>query len=101
MVSIASVRKLALAFEGTTEEPHFEKTSFRIKKKIFLTLDQTNNQAVVKLSLDDQSLFSSLNEKIIYPVKGGWGKMGYTIIELKLISKKLFLEILKTAYEKS
>ncbi len=97
MVTIETVRKLALSYEGATEQPHFEKTSFRIKKKIFLTLDVNKNQAVVKLTLEDQSLFSSHDPKIIYPVKGGWGKMGYTVVELKHITKKLFNELLETS----
>lgn len=35
MVSIDAFRKLALSFPGATEEFHFEKVSFRLKKKIF------------------------------------------------------------------
>jgi predicted DNA-binding protein (MmcQ/YjbR family) len=99
MVTIQWVRKLALAFDGATEEPHFEKTSFRINKKIFATLDVVKNHAVIKLSIEDQGLFCSHNEKIIYPVKGGWGKRGYTVIELATIPKKLLSEMLKVAYE--
>ncbi len=44
MVSIEIFRKLAMSFPETTEEPHFEKTSFRIKKKIFATFDEKNNR---------------------------------------------------------
>lgn len=93
------IRKLALSFEGVTESPHFEKTSFRIKNKIFLTLDSSTHEAVVKLSEEDQGLFCSHNKTIIFPVKGGWGKKGYTVIQLELITKKLFSEILKTSFE--
>lgn len=39
MVSIEAFRKLALSFPEVTEEPHFEKTSFRVKGKIFATYD--------------------------------------------------------------
>ena len=42
MVSIDTFRKLALSFPEATEEPHFEKTSFRVKKKIFATYDDKN-----------------------------------------------------------
>jgi hypothetical protein len=35
---IADVREIALALPGTSEEPHFEKTSFRVGKKIFATV---------------------------------------------------------------
>ncbi len=93
------IQKLALSFEGTTEKPHFEKTSFRIKNKIYLTLNVSAHQAVVKLTEEDQSLFCSHNKTTIFPVEGGWGKRGYTMIELESISKKLFAEILKTSFE--
>jgi hypothetical protein len=39
MVSLNDFKKLALSFEETQELPHFEKTSFRVNKKIFATLD--------------------------------------------------------------
>lgn len=45
MVTIDSFRKLALSFPEATEEPHFEKTSFRVKKKIFATFDEAKNRA--------------------------------------------------------
>ncbi len=34
MIKPETVRELAMAFEEATEEPHFEKTSFRIKKSL-------------------------------------------------------------------
>mgnify|MGYP003577946137 CR=1 FL=1 len=40
MVSIETFRELAMSFPNATEEPHFEKTSFRINKKIFATFDE-------------------------------------------------------------
>lgn len=40
MFSIESFRKLAMSFPNATELPHFEKTSFRINKKIFATFDE-------------------------------------------------------------
>ena len=37
MVDLDYFRKAALSFDNTTEEPHFEKISFRWKGKIFST----------------------------------------------------------------
>jgi hypothetical protein len=34
MVDLKSFKQLALSFTGVTEQPHFEKTSFRTKKRI-------------------------------------------------------------------
>jgi len=37
-VKVAHVRKLALSLPGATEEPHFEKSSFRVGGRIFATV---------------------------------------------------------------
>src|SRR5690349_18621332 len=98
MVTLETVRKLSLAFPEAVEMPHFEKASFRVKKKIFATVDAKNKRCVVKLSALDQSTFCSYDERIIYPIKGTWGKQGWTIIELKKVPKKLLDDILITSY---
>lgn len=98
MVSIDTFRKLALSFPEATEEPHFEKTSFRVKKKIFATYDEAKNRACIKLSEIDQDVFSSADKTIIYPVDNKWGKQGWTLIELKKVRKDLFADALTTAY---
>jgi hypothetical protein len=36
-VTLAQLRKYALSLAGATEEPHFERTSFRVGGKIFMT----------------------------------------------------------------
>ena len=68
MVTSATVREQALEFEDTTEELHFEKTSFRVKNKIFATLDESKHQLVLKLSEVDESIFSAYDDSLIYPV---------------------------------
>lgn len=98
MVTIQMLRKLALSFPEVTEEPHFEKTSFRVKKKIFATYDQANERACVKLSAIDQDVFSSANSAIIYPIPNTWGKQGWTFIEMREVHKDLFIDAVTTAY---
>ena len=67
MISVNTLRKIALSFPETTEEPHFEKISFRVKRKIFATYDPKNTRACIKLSEIDQNVFSSYDKTIIYP----------------------------------
>ncbi len=98
MVSIDTFRKLALSFPEATEEPHFEKTSFRVKKKIFATYNAVEKRACIKLSEIDQNVFSSIDSTIIYPVDNKWGKQGWTLIEMKKVKKSLFVDALTTAY---
>ncbi|MBC8045506.1 MAG: MmcQ/YjbR family DNA-binding protein [Fimbriimonadaceae bacterium] len=99
MVTIASFRKLALSFPETTELPHFEKTSFRVKKKIFATLSEINKIACLKFSEFDQSAFCSYSKSAIYPVPNKWGKQGWTFIELSKVPETLLLDALDTAYK--
>ena len=88
----------ASSFPEITVEPHFEKTSFRIKNKIFATLSSNEENAVVKLSPLNQSVFCSFDKKIIYPVKGKWGLLGWTMIDLKEIKNAMLKDILTNAY---
>ncbi len=57
MVAVEDFRKYALTFPDVIESPHFEKTSFRVNKKIFATMDTLNRTVVMKLSEIDQSFF--------------------------------------------
>lgn len=98
MVTFKELRALALSLSEVTEEPHFEKTSFRIKGAIFATYEKETALACVKLSLDDQSLFSSANKKMIYPVANWWGTKGWTFVELTRIEKGHLSELLRAAY---
>lgn len=99
MVSIEEFRKLAMSFPDATEEPHFEKISFRIKKKIFATFDEKNNQAVLKLNEIDQSVFCASSEKIFYEITNKWGKQGWTIVELSRVRPEMFEDALIRSYE--
>jgi hypothetical protein len=98
MVSIETFRQIALSFPEAIELPHFERTSFRVAKKIFATLDIKDHLAYVKLSEIDQNVFSSFDPSIIYPVPNKWGKKGATYINLKKVHKDMLVDALTSAY---
>lgn len=98
MISVTAFRTMALSFPGTIEQPHFEKTSFRVRKKIFATLDERTLVTVLKLSLVDQSVFCDIDKTMIYPVEGGWGKQGWTKAELKKVNSSILKDLLTAAY---
>jgi predicted DNA-binding protein (MmcQ/YjbR family) len=98
MVSVSSFIKLALSFPEATEQPHFDKRSFRIKKKIFATLHEKEKRVVIKLSAIDQSVFCAFDNSIIYPVPGAWGKQGWTMIELKKIKAPMLKDAISVAW---
>lgn len=96
--NMATLRNLALSLPETTEAPHFEKTSFRVAKKIFITVDKKKQEACVKLSETDQDLFSLGDKTIVYPVPNKWGQQGWTIIDLTRVHPDLLREAIVTAY---
>ena len=98
-MTIDSFRKFALAFPNATEQPHFEKTSFRIKKGIFATLDLKNHSATLKLSESDQDIFSLVDKTAIYPVPNKWGQKGWTIFELNNLPEELMKDALEKAFQ--
>ena len=98
MVSFETVRKLALSFPETEEQPHFHLVSFRVKKKIFCTIHEKDNRIMVKLTPIDQSVFCAFDRNIIYPVPGGWGKKGATFIELSKVKMAMLKDALHVAY---
>lgn len=101
MVDFETCRKLALAFPDVTEEPHFEKPSFRIKGKIFMTFHIDKNQAMLVLPELEQSVFTSDGNNVIFPVQGFWGRKGATMFDLKKVKKSIFKSALQSAYTKA
>jgi hypothetical protein len=92
-------RKMALALPEAMEQPHFERTSFRVNKKIFATMAEKEGIGVVMLTPVDQSVFCDV-DAAFYPVNGGWGAKGATEINLKKAGKAAVKDALKCAYMK-
>jgi len=99
MITTQTFRELALAFDEAEELPHFEKASFRVKKKIFATLNEKQQRATLKLSENDQSIFSLYGDKTaVFPVPNKWGKQGWTQFLLDKVDEEFFSDALTAAY---
>jgi predicted DNA-binding protein (MmcQ/YjbR family) len=98
MVSIEGFRVFVSFLPEALEAPHFDKTSFRIKTKIFASYDASKHQACLKLSEKDLVVFSSIDKTVIYPVANKWGKQGWTIVEMNNVHPDVFRDILLTSY---
>ena len=99
MVSQNDAKKSALALPEVEGKSHFEKPDFRVKNKIFAVLHPDKDCVVVKLSVVDQSVFCAFDKTVIYPVAGGWGRQGWTMIDLKKVKKAMLLDALTTAWK--
>lgn len=98
MITHVQFRALVLSFPEVVEEPHFEKASFRVTKKIFATLDEHANRVGLKLSEMDQDLFSAIDNEVMIPVPNKWGRKGWTFMNLAKAKQGLALDALTCAY---
>lgn len=98
-MTLRQATDVALSFEGAEQSPHFEKTSFRIRKKIFLTLDSKHQRGCVKLSPVDQDVFAAMLPGIIYPVPNAWGRQGWTFLDLPNLTLAVFRDVVRTSFE--
>lgn len=99
MIDTIHVREFISKFSDIIEKKHFERDSFVVNKKIFLTMDSKKNIIVVKLNLEEQSIFINQANKSIYPVKGAWGLKGYTEIDLNIVQLEVLEEAIRESYE--
>ena len=98
MISSDAFRQLALSFPEVAEQPHFDKPSFRVGKKIFATLNLKEQRATLKLSEREQDLFSVYDRTIIYPVPNKWGQQGWTHVNLTRVPEEMLKDTLTAAY---
>jgi hypothetical protein len=87
-VTPAALRRLALALPGTHEEPHFERTSFRVGKKIFATMTSDGREAMVRVADPDERDALLTGEPGVFFSYGGWteryGALGIRLAKVRL-----------------
>jgi hypothetical protein len=77
-------RELALALPEATEQSHMDHPDFRVRGKIFATLGSPDSRhGMVKLTLEQQELFTRSKPEMFAPVPGGWGRRGATHVMLE------------------
>src|SRR5687767_639559 len=99
MVSTQKVREVALSLDGVVELPHFELISFRVKKKIFLTMDKSRKRVCFMFSLTDQDVFTKMDPVSFYAVPNKWGLKGATFCDLSKVKRITFQDAVNVVYE--
>ena len=99
MVTPEETKQLALSLEGTGEQSHFERTAFTVKKKIFATLSVKDKTLNVKFTPHVQFIFCPPQSDVIFAIPNGWGRQGWTTINLDKANRKLVKSALEEAYK--
>jgi len=94
MAKASDLRRLALALDGTTEAPHFDRAAFKVAR-IYVTLAADGKTANFKFTPDEQGLKCTVAADAFAPVPNAFGKQGWTIATLS----KLTLHELRAALE--
>ena len=91
MVKLAEARKFALSLPDTTEEPHFDISSFRVRRKIFATVPSND---VVRVFVEEElrDLMVGVDPKAYEKV--WWGKKVVGLAITLSAAKKKDVEML-------
>lgn len=99
MVTIPVAVAAALSMPEATSNQHMGTPDFRVKDRVFATLKEEKAMMVVKLTPEDQSVFCAFDNTVMFPVPGGWGKKGWTFVNLQKVRKTMLLDALTTAWK--
>jgi hypothetical protein len=81
-ITVARARELIMSLAGTTAAPHFDREAFRAGGNQFVSL-RSDGVLNVKLSAEEQAMRCEAAPDVFAPVPGGWGRMGYTTVNLQ------------------
>jgi hypothetical protein len=96
----SAFRKMALSMTGASEQPHFERSSFRVGTKIFATMTKDGDEAMVRVvpKLRCKDLIKEHPE--VFFSHGYWTqKMGAIGIHLAKADAKLMRELMTDAWQ--
>ena len=98
MATAADVRKLALSLEGTTEQAHFDRAAFKVKR-IYATMAGDGKSLNLNLTPEEQEFKTMLAPEIFAQLPNKWGLSGWTSVDLKKASKAELKAALEMAWE--
>ncbi len=99
MLTPETIRELALSLPETDEHGHWGRPSFRVKKKIFVTVWPEEQRVVIKLPLAEQARLTALDAVTFSPVSNKWGAQGWTLAQFDNLEREAFFALLKTAWQ--
>ena len=77
---------MALALEGTTEAPHFDRAAFKVAR-IYVTLSADGKTANFKFTPDEQDFKCMMLPEAFSRIPNAWGQQGWTAARLTGLSR--------------
>lgn len=87
MVTADRAAELALALPGVTSAPHFDRTAFRVPRRIFATLGAGGRDLNLRLDPELQAAVVEARPRAFAAIAGGWGRQGWTRCDLDAVAE--------------
>jgi hypothetical protein len=97
MADAEDLARLALAFPGAAQYPHFDRVAFKARVT-FATLAPDRLTANLKLSPDEQALKCEVAPQAFAPLPNAWGARGWTVATLAALNEAELQAALALAY---
>src|SRR4030095_5837196 len=97
MASAKDLRRFALALDGTTEAPHFDRAAFKVDR-IYVTLAADGRTANFKFTPDEQELKCTVASDAFAAIPNAWGRQGWTTAKLAALSAAELRHAIEMAY---
>jgi len=98
MATAKDLRRMAMALEGTSEAPHFDRAAFKVAR-IYVTLAGDGKTANFKFTPDEQEFKCMILPDAFTPVPNAWGRQGWTTATLSALSKADLQSALEVAWQ--
>lgn len=93
----ATLQRMALALDGVSAAPHFDRTAFKAKR-IFVTLAADGLTANFRFSPDEQALKCAVLPDAFSPLSNAWGQQGWTLGVLSKLREDDLANALQVAW---
>ena len=100
MATAEDLRRAALALEGTTEAPHFDRAAFKVAH-ICVTLAADGLTANLMLSPDEQAHLCAADPGAFAPLPNAWGRRGATQARLAALDADGLGAALRLAWDRA
>lgn len=93
----ATLQRMALALDGVSAAPHFDRTAFKVKR-VFVTLAADGLTANFRFSPDEQALKCTVLPDAFSPLPNAWGQQGWTLGVLSKLREDDLASALEVAW---
>jgi hypothetical protein len=97
MATAKDLRCMAMALEGTSEAPHFDRTAFKAAR-IYVTLAADGRSANFRFTPDEQEFKCMMAPEAFAALPNAWGRQGWTMATLSALSSAELKSALETAW---